>query len=161
MLPQARAIGNIHMRHHGGEVERRDSGDDAERLAHGPAVDAGADLLGELAFEELRNAGGELDVFEAAHDLASCVGEDFAVLAGEERGDLVHAALEDFAEAEEHAGAAERRLRGPVGECCGGGFDGGVDFGGSGEGDSGLHALRWRGCRRRRIGRRCRSRSGR
>ena len=40
-------------RDHGGEVEGRDAGDDAERLAHGPGVDAGADLLGEFAFEEL------------------------------------------------------------------------------------------------------------
>ena len=126
-------------RDHGGEVEGRDAGDDAERLAHGPGVDAGADLLGELAFEELGDAGGVLDVFEAAHDFAFGVGEDLAVLAVEEGGDLVHAGLEDVAEAEEDAGAAERRLRGPVGEGGGGGLDGGVDFGVGGERDAGLH----------------------
>ena len=144
------------MRDHGGEVEGRDAGDDAERLTHGPAVDAGADLLGEFAFEELRDAGGELDVFEAARGFAFGVGEDFAVLAGEERGDFVEAGLEDLAEAEEDAGAAERRLGGPVGEGCGCGGDGGVDFGGSGERDAGPAVRRWRGCRRRRIGRRFR-----
>ncbi len=126
-------------RDHGGEVEGRDAGDDAERLAHGPGVDAGADLLGEFALEELADAGGVLDVFEAAHDLAFGVGEDFAVLAIEEGGDLVHAGLEDVAQAEEDAGAAERRLRGPVGEGAGGGFDGGVQLGFGCEGNVGLH----------------------
>jgi hypothetical protein len=117
---------------HGGEVEGGDAGDDAEGLAHGVAVDVGADLLGEFAFEEVGDAGGELDVFEAAGGFAAGVGEDFAVLAIDEGGDFVEAALEDFAEAEEDAGAAERRLCGPVGEGGGGGGDGGVDFGGGG-----------------------------
>ena len=121
---------------HGGEVEWRDAGDDAERLAHGPAVDAGADLLGELAFEEVGDAGGELDVFEAAGGFASGVGEDFAVLGGDEGGELVEAPLEEFAEAEQDAGAAEGRLRGPVGKGGGGGGDGGVDFGAVASGTS-------------------------
>ena len=69
-------------RHHRGKVERRDAGDDAERLAHGPAIDAGADLLGELALEQLRDAGGELDDLKAARGFALRVGEDLAVLAG-------------------------------------------------------------------------------
>ncbi len=148
-------------RDHGGEVEGRDAGDDAERLAHGPGVDAGADLLGEFALEELADAGGVLDVFEAAHDFALGVGEDFAVLAVEEGGELVHAGLEDVAEAEEDAGAAERRLGGPGGEGGGGGFDGGVELGVGGEGDAGLHAAgggmedvaEAAGCARRRRGR--------
>ncbi len=114
---------------HGGEVEGRDAGDDAEGLAHGVAVDAGADLFGELAFEEVGDAGGELDVFEAAGGFAAGVGEDFAVLAIDEGGDFVEAALVDLAEAKEDAGAAERWLGGPVGEGRGGGGNGGVDFG--------------------------------
>ena len=158
MLPQARARGNIHMRDHGGEVEGRDAGDDAERLADGPGVDAGADLLGELALEELRDAGGELDVFEAAGGFALGVGEDFAVLGGDEGGDFVEARLEDFAEAEHDAGAAEGRLRGPRGEGGCGGGDGGVEFGAVGEGDAGPAPGRWRGCRRCRYGRRFRGR---
>ena len=137
---------------HGGEVEGRDAGDDAEGLAHGLAVDAGADLFGELAFEEVGDAGGELDDFEAAGGFAAGVGEDFAVLAVEEGGDFVEAALEDLAEAEEDAGAAERRLGGPVGEgCCGGGY-GGVDFGDRWRAGRGIGCGRWRGGRRRRSG---------
>jgi hypothetical protein len=61
------------------------------------------------------------------------------VLAVEEGGNLVHTGLEDIAEAEEDAGAAEWRLRGPLGEGCGGGLDSGVDFGVGGERDAGLH----------------------
>src|SRR5277367_4996935 len=101
---------------HGGEVEGGDAGDDAKGLAKGPAIDAGPYLLGEFSFEELGDAGGEFDVFEAAGGFAAGVGEDFAVLAGEELGDLVEALLEDLAEAEEHAGSTERWLGGPGGK---------------------------------------------
>ncbi len=51
-------------RHHRREVERRDAGAHAERLAHRPAVDAAADLLGELALQQMRDAAGELDDLE-------------------------------------------------------------------------------------------------
>ncbi len=123
---------------HRGEVEGGDAGDDAERLADGPGVDAGADLLCEFALQKLWDSGGELDVFEAAGGFAAGVGVDLAVLGGDEGGDLVEALLEDLAEAEEHAGAAERRLRGPGREGGSGGGYGGVDFGVGGEGDAGL-----------------------
>ena len=125
---------------HGGEVEGGDAGDDAEGLAHGVAVHAGADLLCEFALEKLWNSCGKLDDLEAAGGLAAGVGEDLAVLAVDERGDLVEAALEDLAEAEEDAGAAQRRLGGPLGEGGGSGGDGGIDLGHTGEGDAGLHA---------------------
>jgi len=54
------------------------------------------------------------------------------VLAVDEGGYFVEAALEDFAEAEKDAGAAEGRLGGPVGEGCCCGCYGGVDFCGGG-----------------------------
>ena len=57
-------------RHHHREVERRDAGDHAERLAQRPVVDAGGDLVGVVALEQLRNAAGELDDVDAARDLA-------------------------------------------------------------------------------------------
>jgi len=50
------------------------------------------------------------------------------VLAVDERGDLIQAALEDLAEAEEHAGAAQGRLGGPLREGSGSGGDGGIDL---------------------------------
>ena len=76
-------------RHHRREVERRDAGADAERLAHRPAVDAAPDLLGELALQQMRDAAGELDDLEAAGDLALRVGEHLAVLVGDDPGQRV------------------------------------------------------------------------
>ena len=53
-------------RHHRREIERRDAGDDAQRLAQRPVVDAAADVVGELALQQLRDAAGELDDLDAA-----------------------------------------------------------------------------------------------
>ena len=63
-------VGAHPQRHHRREVEGRDAGDDAERLADVVDVDAGRGLLGEPALEQLRDADGELDVLQAAGDLA-------------------------------------------------------------------------------------------
>ena len=68
-------------RHHRREIERRDAGAHAERLAERQQIDAGADVLAELALEQLRDAAGELDHLDAARDLALGVGERLAVLA--------------------------------------------------------------------------------
>jgi hypothetical protein len=76
-------------RHHHREVERRDAGHHAQRLAQRPVVDAGAHLVGEVALEQLRNAAGELDDVDAAADFALRVGEHLAVLGGDEVGQLV------------------------------------------------------------------------
>ena len=113
-------------RHHGREIERRDAGDDAERLAVGPAVDLGADIAAELALEEMRNAAGELDDLDAARDLAQRVGVGLAVLARDRAGDLVGVAIQQLLEAE-HVLA---RFSGgvvpqPTAACLGGG-DGGI-----------------------------------
>ena len=43
-------------RHHRREVERRDAGAHADRLADRPGVDVGADVLAVLALEQMRNA---------------------------------------------------------------------------------------------------------
>ena len=83
VLPQAIALREHPHRDHRREVERRDAGDDAERLADLVDVDAGRDLLAEAALEQVRDAGGELEVLEAAGDLAERVGRDLAVLGGE------------------------------------------------------------------------------
>ena len=51
--------------HHGREVERRDAGHDAERLADGVHVDAARGLLGVAALQQVRDSARELDVLEA------------------------------------------------------------------------------------------------
>ena len=80
-LPQAIAGAALPQRDHRREIERRDAGDDAERLAHRIHVDAGAGAVGELALQQMRNAAGELGDFEAALDVAVRVGDGLAVLA--------------------------------------------------------------------------------
>ena len=72
-------------RHHRREIERGDASDDTERLAERMAVDARADLLGELTLQQVRNAGGELDHLVAALNLAGRVRGDLAVLGGDDR----------------------------------------------------------------------------
>ena len=84
VLPQASAGAHIHIGHHRREVERRDAGYDAERLADRVDVDPGRRLLRELALEERRDAAGELDHLETAGYLAHRVGEHLAVLCSEE-----------------------------------------------------------------------------
>ena len=72
-------------RHHGREVERRNDADHAQRVALGVHVDAGRDALGVAALEQVRDAARELDHLLAARDLADGVGEDLAVLGGDDR----------------------------------------------------------------------------
>ena len=69
-LPQASATGNIHS----GTITGKLNGVMPATTPSGwridEAVDAGADLLGEVALQQMRDAAGELDHFEAALHLA-------------------------------------------------------------------------------------------
>ena len=67
-------------RDHGWKVERRDASDDAERLAHRINVDSRPRRVGELAFDQMRNADREFDCLDAALDVALGVGDRLAVL---------------------------------------------------------------------------------
>ena len=84
-------------RHHGREVERRDAGDDAERLAVGIGVDRRADIARELALQQLRDAAGEIDAVDAARHFAQRVVMDLAVLARDFAGQFVGVLVEQFA----------------------------------------------------------------
>ena len=75
--------------HHRREVERRDAGDDAERLADRVDVDPGRGLLRVAALQQLRDPAAELDHLEPARDLALRVGEDLAVLEREQAREVV------------------------------------------------------------------------
>ena len=77
-------VGEHPHRHHGREVEGRDADHHAQRLADLVDVDAGRDLLAEAALHQMRDAGRELQVLDAAGDLAQGVGGDLAVLSGQE-----------------------------------------------------------------------------
>ncbi len=114
-------------RHHGREVERRDAGDDAERLAVGPAVDLGADIAAVLALQEMRDAAGEIDDVDAARRArparrrASC----------RARREIVRAISSAFRSSSSLKrnivlDALERRRRAPAGGRLLGGGDGGI-----------------------------------
>jgi hypothetical protein len=59
-------------RHHHREVERRDARHHAQRLAQRPVVDAGGDLVGVVALEQLRDAAGKFHDVDAARDTSPC-----------------------------------------------------------------------------------------
>ena len=154
VLPHASATGNIHSGTIAGKVERRDAGDDAERLAHRIAVDAGADLLGVFALQQLRNAGRELDHLEAALHLALRVRQHLPVLAGDDGGQLGLIALEQLAESVEDASPAQRRRGRPCGKRGRGRIDRPLDVGHCSRSRPGVSLCRTTGCRRCRSGRR-------
>ena len=96
-------------RDHRGEVERRDAGDDAERLAHRIDVDAGAGAVGELALEQMRDAAGKFDDLDAALDVALRIGNGLAMLARERSRQAAHC------RARRDRGISSARARGAAG----------------------------------------------
>src|SRR5204863_93005 len=84
--------------------ERGDAGHDSQRLPDVVDVDIGGGLLGEPALEKLGDAGGELDVLDPAGDLAESVVVHLAVLAGDDRREVVGAVVEQLAHGEQHGG---------------------------------------------------------
>ena len=127
MLPHASALANIHMRHHGREVERRDAGDDTERLADGVHVDTAGRLLGVAALQQMGMPQAN-SMFSSPRHLAQRVAEHLAVLEGEERSDLPAAGVDRLAQMEHHLGPLRQRSSPPRRERRSGGGDGGVDL---------------------------------
>src|SRR5207248_1193263 len=80
------------------------------------AVDAAPDLLGEFALQQMRDAAGELDDLDAARDLALRIGEDFAVLFGDDPRQRIVLPREDFEKLEQDPRARQRRGRRPAGK---------------------------------------------
>ena len=89
---------------------------DAEGLAHRPVVDAGADLVGVVALQQLGDAAGELDDVDAARDLALRVREHLAVFGGDHRRERVAVFVHQAEELVQHAGTADGRGVGPLRE---------------------------------------------
>ena len=103
-------------------------GDDAERLPDRVHVDAGRTCSVKLALEQRRDAARELDHLEAARDLAQRVGEDLAVLGGDQPRELVAVLVDELADAEEELRALRERDRAPGREGRLRGRDGAVDL---------------------------------
>ena len=129
MLPQASAIGNIHIGTIAGKLNgvmpaHTPSGWRSDQLSM-----PRADLLGELALQQMRDAAGELDDLDAAGDLALGVGKHLAVLFRDRAGQRVVLARQELQELEQDAGAGQRRRRGPAGKRLGGGLHRSIDLG--------------------------------
>jgi hypothetical protein len=125
-------------RHHGREVERRDAGDDAQRLLDGVHVDAGGRLLAVAALEQVRRAAGELDVLQPPGDLAAGVGHGLAVFAGHQRRDLLAVGVHEFPEPEHDLGPPRQRRGPPPRERGARALDGRAHLGGRGRDHRGL-----------------------
>ncbi len=100
-------------RHHHREVEWRDAGHHAQRLAQVPVVDAAADVVGKVSLEQVRDATGELHHLDAARDFALGIGEHLAVLARDGGGQGIVVLVEQLLELEQDARTLERRGLGP------------------------------------------------
>ena len=107
--------GELPHRNHGGEVERRDAGDDAEGLADRIDVDSRPRAFRIFALHQMRRAEREFADLEAPLDIASCVGNGLAVFAGEELREVVVVPMQKIDELHHDARAALRIGGGPVG----------------------------------------------
>ena len=74
------------------------------------------------------NAAGELHDFDSAGDFASRIGQNLAVFAGNDRGELVGMGIQQFLELEHDARATQRRGGRPCRKRFLCRFDGGGDF---------------------------------
>ena len=114
-------------RDHGGEIEWRDAGRHAERLADGVTIDATGHVFERLAHEERGGAAGEFDVFQSAADIATRLGQRFAVLAGHALGQFLKVVFEQDLKLHQNPGSFDRRGFHPLGERVRGGADRLVD----------------------------------
>ena len=126
-------------RDHRREIERRDAGDDAERLAHRIDIDAGAGAFGVFALHHLRNAEREFDHFDAAQNIAFGVGNGLAMFAGQQFGQRIIVARHQFQELHQHTNAALRIGVGPLRLRRLGVLDGGPKLGLGGQRHLGLN----------------------
>src|SRR5580692_3627598 len=131
--------GAFPQRDHGRKIERRNAGDDAERLAHRVKVDAGTGTLAVFALYQVRDAAGELDHFQPALDVAFGIGKGLAVLGRQQPRQIVVFALDQLQELEHDPGAALRIGGGPGRERRLGVGDGLLDLGLVGKRHLGLH----------------------
>ena len=84
MLPQATAYGRNQSGIMPGKLNGVMTRDDADRLADHQLVDARGDVLEVAAHHQRRDAGGDLDVLDAALQLAFGLGERLAALLRDE-----------------------------------------------------------------------------
>ena len=87
-------VGTHPQGHHHREVERGDAGHHAQRLTDRVDVHPGRDLFREPALEQRWCAGSELDVLQAAGNLAGRIGQDLSMLGRDDRRKLAGALVQ-------------------------------------------------------------------
>ena len=87
-------------RDHRREVERRDSGNNPQRLPDGVRVDSGRHLLGEIALEQMGDVASELDDLDASLDFTQRIVNRLPVLGCQCLSHLLAASRHDLAECE-------------------------------------------------------------
>lgn len=113
-------------RDHRGEIEGRDAGADANRLAQRVRVDAARDVLREFAHLQRADAARVFHHFEAAEDIAFRVRERLALLGRQRLRDALHVLANQVLKAEHEPHARAERRRAPRLERVLRGGDGGV-----------------------------------
>ena len=95
-------------RHHRRKIERRDTGADADGLAHDLTVQAGCHVLEPVAHQQGRRAARHLDAFDPAAHAAARFIQRLAMLGRDDASDLVDVILEQLPEPEERARTGDR-----------------------------------------------------
>ncbi len=127
-------IGQIPERNHAGKVEGRDGSDDAERLTDHYFVNATGDVFEVVTLHHHGDAAGDFDVLDPAAHFGFGFGEGLAIFLRDDAGDVVNMLFEQHLQLEEWLDAVFGRRVAPLGEGCGGGFYGLIDFSASASG---------------------------
>ena len=139
------AAGDRHREHpqrnHRREVERRDAGADADRLAQGVSVDAAGDVLGELAHLQGADRARVLDHFQATENIAFGISNGLALLRAEDHGDALGVLADQRLQLEHDAHPRADRGQFPGLEGTLRGADSGIDLCRGGERNLGQHLL--------------------
>ncbi len=121
------------------EVVRRDPDADPHRMADALGIDAWGDVGQRVARHQARQPGGELDHLHPAVHLGPRLGERLAVLAGEQRDEVVEALVHQGPQAEHDPGPLDHGRLGPGGQGGVGGPDDPVHHVGAAERGAGDH----------------------
>ena len=118
-------------RHHRREVEGGDTRDHAQWLHQREAVNAAADVRRIFALDQMWNAAGKFHHFDAAGQFAQRIGIHLAMLADNQRRQLVAMLFQQRLKIEHDARTAQRCGARPVGKCLVGHVNGLLHLGGS------------------------------
>ena len=94
-------VGQEPQRNHAREVERGDRRHHPQRLTDHDLVDPAGDVFVVVALDQRRHAAGDLDVLDAATDLAARLSQSLAALGGQDPGQVFETLLQGLLEGEE------------------------------------------------------------